>query len=157
MKNNFQNEIEVNLYFIKSDFKEILIRLSDKIFENRERFLVNLNKKFDLIETDKYLWTHKKDSFLPHNIFDKKLSVLDYLVLFEGSYERMEKFQEFRKIIISPTVKISKFRFFEKFMIFSNKILTQSTLKEMKNKLLKNKIKHKIYYEYNSFKWKLVN
>ena len=69
----------------------------------------------------------------------------------------MKKFKEFKKIIISPEVKISKFEFFENFMLFTNRILTVNTLSEIKKKLIKNKIKHKIFYEYNSFKWKLVN
>ena len=69
----------------------------------------------------------------------------------------MKKFKEFKKIIISPEVKISKFEFFENFMLFSNRSSYSKYLSEIKKKLIKNKIKHKIFYEYNSFKWKLVN
>ena len=41
MKNDFQNTLNVNLYFIKSDFKDILKKFSRKIVENKERFLIN--------------------------------------------------------------------------------------------------------------------
>ena len=44
----------------------------------------------------------------------------------------MKKFKEFKKIIISPEVKISKFEFFENFMLFTNRILTVNTLSEIK-------------------------
>ena len=44
------NKLEVNLYFIKSDFKDILARIGKKIFEEKERFLVKFNKNHDLTE-----------------------------------------------------------------------------------------------------------
>lgn len=157
MKNDFQNTLNVNLYFIKSDFKDILKKFSRKIVENKERFLINFENQSYLNEIDKYLWVSEKDSFLPHKVFDESFSELDNLVLFNGAYQKMKKFKEFKKIIISPEVKISKFEFFENFMLFTNRILTVNTLSEIKKKLIKNKIKHKIFYEYNSFKWKLVN
>ena len=35
MKSDFHNKLEVNLYFIKSDFKDILVRIGKKIFEEK--------------------------------------------------------------------------------------------------------------------------
>ena len=157
MKSDFHNKLEVNLYFIKSDFKDILVRIGKKIFEEKERFLVKFNKNHDLTEIDRYLWISEKDSFLPHQIFNESLSELDNFVLFKGSFNEMKKLKGFKKIIISPDVKITKFEGFEKFMLFSNEALTEDILKNIKGKLVQNKIEHKIYYEYNSFKWKLLN
>ena len=42
MKSNYNSELEVNLYFIKSDFKDILIRLCKKALEEKDRYLINL-------------------------------------------------------------------------------------------------------------------
>ena len=36
MKDNFKIKLNVNLYFIKSDFKEILIKLCKKILEEKQ-------------------------------------------------------------------------------------------------------------------------
>ena len=69
----------------------------------------------------------------------------------------MKKLKGFKKIIISPEVKLTKFEGFEKFMLFSNEALTEDIFKNIKGKLVKNNIEHKIYYEYDSFKWKLLN
>ena len=156
MKNNTK-KLEVNFYFIKSEFKEILIRLCKKILNENKRVLINLKNESDLVETDNYLWTKEKDSFIPHQTFNNSLSDLDNLVLFEGSYERVENFKKFKRIIVSPGVEVSKFKIFEHFMLFSNNTLTKDLLRNIKNKLFENKIKHKIFYEYESFKWKVVN
>ena len=121
MKNDFQNTLNVNLYFIKSDFKDILKKFSRKIVENKERFLINFENQSYLNEIDKYLWVSEKDSFLPHKVFDESFSELDNR-LFNGAYQKMKKFKEFKKGIISE-VKISKFEFFENFMLFTNRIL----------------------------------
>ena len=74
----------------------------------------------------------EKDSFLPHQIFNESLSELDNFVLFKGSFNEMKKLKGFKKIIISPEVKLTKFEGFEKFMLFSNKALTEDILKNIK-------------------------
>ena len=157
MKDKFQTNPEVFLYFIKSDFKEILLRLSNKILEECESSLINLENDSDLTEVDKYLWIKDRDNFIPHKIFDENISELDNLVLFKGSYERMKVFGKFKKLIVSPNVKITKFKFFSRFMLFSNTTLTRDVLKNLKEKLTRYKIKYKIFYEHDNFKWKLVN
>ena len=157
MKNNFQTNSEVFLYFIKSDFKEILLRLCNKILNESENSLINLRNDSELLEVEKYLWTKDKENFLPHCIFNENISELDNLILFKGSYEKMQKLSRFKKLIISPSVKISNFKIFEKFLLFSDKPLSKETLKTLRKNLSKNKIKHKIFYEYDNFKWKLVN
>ena len=60
MRDNLQNKTNVNLYFIKSDFKEILIKLCKKILEEKQQSLINLNKDLDLHEIDEYLWVKEK-------------------------------------------------------------------------------------------------
>ena len=157
MKDKFQINPEVFLYFIKSDFKEILLRLSNKILEECESSLINLENDSDLTEVDKYLWIKDRDNFIPHKIFDENISELDNLVLFKGSYERMKVFGKFKKLIVSPNVKITKFKFFSRFMLFSDTTLTIDVLKNLKEKLIRNKINYKIFYEHDNFKWKLVN
>ena len=157
MKDKFQTNPEVFLYFIKSDFKEILLRLSNKILEECESSLINLENDSDLTEVDKYLWIKDRDNFIPHKIFDENISELDNLVLFKGSYQKMKGFGKFKKLIVSPNVKITKFKFFSRFMLFSDTTLTKDILKNLKEKLTKYEIKYKIFYEYDNFKWKLVN
>ena len=157
MKDKFQTNPEVFLYFIKSDFKEILLRLSNKILEECESSLINLENDSDLTEVDKYLWIKDRDNFIPHKIFDENISELDNLVLFKGSYEKMKGFGKFKKLIVSPNVKITKFKFFSRFMLFSDTTLTRDVLKNLKEKLTRYKIKYKIFYEHYNFKWKLVN
>ena len=157
MKDKFQTNPEVFLYFIKSDFKEILLRLSNKILEECESSLINLENDSDLTEVDKYLWIKDRDNFIPHIIFDENISELDNLVLFKGSYEKMKGFGKFKKLIVSPNVKITKFKFFSRFMLFSDTTLTRDVLKNLKEKLIRYKINYKIFYEHDNFKWKLVN
>ena len=157
MKDKFQINPEVFLYFIKSDFKEILMRLSNKILGECENSLINLENDSDLTEVDKYLWIKDRDNFIPHIIFDENISELDNLVLFKGSYEKMKGFGKFKKLIVSPNVKITKFKFFSRFMLFSNTTLTRDVLKNLKEKLIRYKINYKIFYEHDNFKWKLVN
>ena len=157
MKDKFQTNPEVFLYFIKSDFKEILLRLSNKILEECESSLINLENDSDLTEVDKYLWIKDRDNFIPHKIFDENISELDNLVLFKGSYQKMKGFGKFKKLIVSPNVKITKFKFFSRFMLFSDTTLTIDVLKNLKEKLIRNKINYKIFYEHDNFKWKLVN
>ena len=157
MKDKFQTNPEVFLYFIKSDFKEILMRLSNNILGECESYLINLENDSDLTEVDKYLWIKDRDNFIPHKIFDENISELDNLVLFKGSYERMKVFGKFKKLIVSPNVKITKFKFFSRFMLFSDTTLTRDVLKNLKEKLIRYKINYKIFYEHDNFKWKLVN
>ena len=157
MKDKFQTNPEVFLYFIKSDFKEILLRLSNKILEECESSLINLENDSDLTEVDKYLWIKDRDNFIPHKIFDENISELYNLVLFKGSYEKMKGFGKFKKLIVSPNVKITKFKFFSRFMLFSDTTLTRDVLKNLKEKLIRYKINYKIFYEHDNFKWKLVN
>ena len=157
MKDKFQTNPEVFLYFIKSDFKEILMRLSNKILGECENSLINLENDSDLTEVDKYLWIKDRDNFIPHKIFDENISELDNLVLFKGSYEKMKVFGKFKKLIVSPNVKITKFKFFSRFMLFSNTTLTRDVLKNLKEKLIRYKINYKIFYEHDNFKWKLVS
>ena len=74
MKDKFQTNPEVFLYFIKSDFKEILMRLSNKILGECENSLINLENDSDLTEVDKYLWIKDRDNFIPHIIFDENIT-----------------------------------------------------------------------------------
>ena len=127
MKHNFQTNSEVFLYFIKSDFKEILLRLCNKILNESENFLTNLRNDSELLEAEKYLWTKDKENFLPHCIFNENISELDNLILLKGSYEKMQKLSRFKKLILS-SVKISNFKILKVLVVF-RKTLSKETLK----------------------------
>ena len=96
MKTNPKNKIKVNFYYLKSEFKNVLLRFCKKILLKSEKLLVNLNNDNDLRLVDDYLWTNDRDGFLPHTIFNEKLSNIEKIVLFKGSYRNMIKLENFR-------------------------------------------------------------
>ena len=67
-----ENKSEVNFYFIKSSFGEIIIRLCKKLLEE-EKILINLKDEIEMSELDKFIWTKEKDSFLPHKTFNESI------------------------------------------------------------------------------------
>ena len=105
-------------------------------------------------DLDRFLWTTPKDSFLPHRILDKKINDLDHVLLFDGNYLD-NKYPEFFKILlVSPSVSIKKFKFFEKFLVFSHQIDLQYTLN--KKKLENIGFNVKSFHEYEIMKWKVL-
>ena len=149
--NNFH---EINLYYVKSDFSQIVNSLVKKLRD--KKVLINLSSELEMRSLDKYLWTKEKNEFLPHKTFTEKLYPKDKLVLFYGDYLKMEKLLDFDIILISPKVKIKKISFLKKFLFFSYDEVNRETFSEISTKL-NNKIKTiKCFYEFDKFKWKTI-
>ena len=123
MKTNQKNKIQVNLYYLKSDFKNVLLRLCKKILMKNEKLLVNLNCENDMRLIDDYLWTYDKESFLPHTVLNESISDIERIVLFKGSYRDMTKLEQFKQIVIAPNVKIRNLKFFYEYKSLKWKIL----------------------------------
>ena len=149
--NNFH---EINLYYVKSDFSQIVNSLVKKL--RNKKVIINLSSELEMRFLDKYLWTKEKNEFLPHKTFTEKLYPKDKLVLFYGDYLKMEKLLDFDIILISPKVKIKKISFLKKFLFFSYDEVNREIFSEISTKL-KNKIKTlKCFYEFDKFKWKTI-
>ena len=149
--NNFH---EINLYYVKSDFSQIVNSLVKKLRD--KKVIINLSSELEMRSLDKYLWTKEKNEFLPHKTFTEKLYPKDKLVLFYGDYLKMKKLLDFDIILISPKVKIKKISFLKKFLFFSYDEFNKEIFSEISTKL-KNKIKTiKCFYEFDKFKWKTM-
>ena len=149
--NNFH---EINLYYVKSDFSQIVNSLVKKLRD--KKVIINLSSELEMRSLDKYLWTKEKNEFLPHKTFTEKLYSKDKLVLFYGDYLKIKKLLDFDIILISPKVKIKKISFLKKFLFFSYDEFNKEIFSEISTKL-KNKIKTiKCFYEFDKFKWKTI-
>ena len=157
MKTNQKNKIQVNFYYLKSEFKNVLLRLCKKILANNENLLINLNSDGELRLIDDYLWTRDREGFLPHSIFKENLSDIEKIVLFDGSYMNMTRLEKFRQIVIAPNVRIQSLKHFNKFLIFSNERINSQKLSDIKQKLKNKILEYKFFYEYRDLKWKILN
>ena len=157
MKTNQKNKIQVNFYYLKSEFNNVLLRLCKKILMKNENLLINLNTDDDLRLVDDYLWTRDRQGFLPHSIFSKNLSDIEKIVLFNGSYMKMTRLEKFRQVVIAPNVSIKSLKHFNKFLIFSNEIINRQKLSDIKKKLKNKDLDCKFFYEYLDLKWKILN
>ena len=154
MNKEFKN-FEVNLYYIKSDFNSIALRLCKKLTE--KRVLIKLNNDQEMNSLDKFLWTKEKDGFLPHKTFLEKLYDKDKLVLFYGDSLQSIDIEKYEIMLVSPNVQIKKLAFLKKFFLFSNSSFDEKIYESICSKL-KNKVNTlKCFCEYDVFKWKLVS
>ena len=148
------NIYEVNFYYVKSDFSQIVNSLVKKLKE--KKVLINLSNESEMNFLDKYLWTKEKNEFLPHKTFTEKLNIKDNLVLFHGDYLKIKNLLNFDIILVSPKVKIKKISNLKKFFFFSYDELNEQIISTISTKL-KNKIKKiKCFYEFDKFKWKTI-
>jgi len=157
MKIDPKNKIKVNFYYLKSEFKKVLLLFCKKISLQSEKLLVNLDNDNDLRLVDDYLWTNDRNGFIPHTVFDEKLSEIEKIVLFTGSYRNMTNLENFKQIVIAPNVKVESLRHFNKFFIFSNETMNNRKLSEIQKKLENKNFDCKYFYEYQDLKWKLLN
>ena len=147
--------VEVNLYYIKSDFNSIVLRLCKKLTE--KRVLIKLSDDVEMKNLDKFLWTKEKDSFLPHKTFLEKQYDKDKLVLFYGDTVKGINIEKFEIMLVSPNVKIKKLGSLKKFFLFSSTSFDKKIYESICSKL-KNKVNTiKCFYEYDLFKWKLIS
>ncbi len=118
-----------------------------------ESFYINFDKSDYKNEADKFLWTREKNNFLPHKVYGEEISSIDKIILFDGCYNKLNRLERFKSLIVSPGVKIKKFDVFKKFLIFSyskNNLFNTN----IRNQLDRNYFKINWYDEYSSFKWK---
>ena len=148
-------KVKVNFYNITSNFNDILLKLCNKIVHSDENFYVNFQKKDTKIDADKYLWIREKNNFLPHKLYGEEISQSDKIILFDGDYEKIKRLNRFESLIVSPCVKINKFKFFKKFLIFSYS-KNKEIYSNIKIKLNNNCFSIKCYDEFSPFKWKQI-
>ncbi len=151
-----ENKSEVNFYFIKSTFGEIIVRLCKKLLDEEKKILINLKDETEMSELDKFIWTKEKDSFLPHKMFNESIKKRDKIILFNGNYLTMSNFKNFEIILVSPNVVVKKISIFKKFFLFSNKLFDPNLFKKNLNILKKNEIKIKCFHEFETLKWKSI-
>ena len=106
---------EINLYYLKSQFEDVVQKLLKKLLDQKQNIIVNLNDEDEVIKLDKFLWIKDKNSFLPHKKISEELTSLDRVVLSSGHNTKNENIKRFDQIIFSPSVKIEKFNFFRRF------------------------------------------
>ena len=150
----FLERPEINFYFIKSQFNFLVSKLCSDLLKKKKKILINLKNKEEMSDLDRFLWTTPKDSFLPHRILDKKINNLDHILLFDGNYLDYKYPDFFKILLVSPSVSIKKFKFFEKFLVFSHQIDLQYTLN--KKKLENIGFNVKSFHEHEKMKWKVL-
>tara|TARA_Y100000589_G_C27115097_1_gene613919 strand:+ start:595 stop:1056 length:462 start_codon:yes stop_codon:yes gene_type:complete len=150
----FLERPEINFYFIKSQFNFLVSKLCSDLLKKKKKILINLKNKEEMSDLDRFLWTTPKDSFLPHRILDKKINNLDHILLFDGNYLDYKYPDFFKILLVSPSVSIKKFKFFEKFLVFSHQTDLQYTLN--KKKLENIGFNVKSFHEHEKMKWKVL-
>ena len=149
------NKTILNFYSISSNFKDVLLKLCNKIVYSEENLYVNFDKSDTKTDVDKFLWVSQKNNFLPHKTYGEKIFKNDKIILFDGCYSKLQRIERFNTLIVSPCVKIKKFEIFKKFLIFSyaNQNLFNS---KIKNGINKNFFIVNWYEELSPFKWKKI-
>ena len=150
-----ENKTTLNFYSISSNFNDILLKLCNKIVNSEENLYVNFDKSDTKKDVDKFLWVSQKNNFLPHKTYGEKIFKKDKIILFDGCYRKLQRIERFNTLIVSPCVKIKKFRIFKKFLIFS---YTKQNLfnSKIKNGISKNYFTVNWYEELTPFKWKKI-
>ena len=150
-----ENKTILNFYSISSNFKDVLLKLCNKIVYSEENLYVNFDKSDTKTDVDKFLWVSQKNNFLPHKTYGEKIFKNDKIILFDGCYSKLQRIERFNTLIVSPCVKIKKFEIFKKFLIFSyaNQNLFNS---KIKNGINKNFFIVNWYEELSPFKWKKI-
>ena len=120
------NLYEINFYYVKSDFSQIVNSLVKKLRD--KKVLINLSNELEMNFLDKYLWTKEKNEFLPHKTFTEKLYTKDNLVLFYGDYLKINNLLDFDIIFISPKVKLKKISNLKKFFFFLGSSISEDSL-----------------------------
>ena len=148
-------KITLNFYSISSNFNDVLLKLCNKIVYSDESIYVNFDKSDTKNDVDKFLWISQRNNFLPHKTYGEKISKKDKIILFDGSYKKLQRIERFNTLIVSPCVKIKKFEIFKKFLIFS---YTKQNLfnSKIKNDISTNNFIVNWYEELSPFKWKKI-
>tara|TARA_B100000579_G_scaffold434368_1_gene455127 strand:+ start:1510 stop:1977 length:468 start_codon:yes stop_codon:yes gene_type:complete len=154
--NENKDKKEINFYYLKSEFNDVVQKLVKKLIEQKQSVLLSLKDDSEINNLDKFLWVKDKNSFLPHKKISEKLSYLDKIVLSCEKYSQNECLKKFDQVIISPNVIIKKFNFFRRFFVFSYEKTNNNSLENIKSKLKLRGFKVSCYFEHDKFKWKQI-
>ncbi len=83
--NNSIKSIQIDFYYISSNFSDILLKLGEKLMGRNYKTLVLFDKLKDLNDIDRLLWVKEKSSFLPHKLINEKIYEQDKIILSQKS------------------------------------------------------------------------
>lgn len=152
--NNRVIPIQVNLYSISSDFKDIMLRLCESFIKKSQKAIIMLKDIQELEDLDKFLWTRNKNSFIPHKSITDQILETDSIILSYNNLNGLKVDKKFDTLIISPYRSIKTFKLFKKYLVFSYK-KNNSVPKLYKDKLESKGFNVVCYDEYEKFKWKV--
>ena len=107
-----KKEKEINFYYLKSEFQDVVQKLLKKLLDQKQNVVVSLKDENEMMNLDKFLWLKDKNSFLPHKKISEELTFLDKIVLSCEENIKCDKIKNFDQVIISPNVMIKRFNFF---------------------------------------------
>ena len=151
--NNSIKSIQIDFYYISSNFSDILLKLGEKLMGRSHKTLVLVDKLKDLNDMDKLLWVKEKSSFLPHKLIDEKIYEQDKIILSQKSEIPDYLENKFDTLIISPEKSIKSFKLFKRFLVFCYKGCYQN-FDSYKIKLESLGFTVNGFEEFNTFKWK---
>ena len=151
--NNSVKSIQIDFYYISSNFLDILLKLGEKLMGRKDKTLVLVDKLEDLNNIDRLLWVKEKSSFLPHKLINEKIYEKDKIVLSQNLEipDYLEK--KFDTLIISPEKSIKSFKLFKRFLVFCYKGSHQN-FDSYKIKLESLGFTVNGFEEFSTFKWK---
>ncbi len=152
--NNRVIPVQVNLYSISSDFKDIMLRLCESLIKQSQKAIILLRDVQELEDLDKFLWIRNKNSFIPHKPISDEILETDSIILANDNLNGLNVDKKFDTLIISPYKSIKTFKLFKKFLVFSYK-KNNSVPKLYKDKLESKGFNVVCYDEYEKFKWKV--
>ena len=101
-------DLEINLYYIKTDFKDLVYKLCNQLYLKKLKTLIKLANNLDLDDLDKFLWIQKKNLFLPH-LTARDTFFENNPILLTSNENRTIDIEKFDIIIYSPDVNIKRF------------------------------------------------
>ena len=151
--NNGYKPDRIDFYYISSNFSDILIKLSYKLLDRKNKTLILCQEPEDLNEIDRLLWIKEKGSFIPHKLINQKIYEKDKIVLSQNLEIPNYLDKKFDTLIISPEKSIKSFKSFKRFLVFCYKGSYQN-FDFYKNKLGSLGFLVNGFEELKSFKWK---
>ena len=151
--NNSIESIQIDFYYISSNFSDILLKLGEKLMRRNSKTLVLVDKPKDLEDIDRLLWVKEKSSFLPHKLINEKIYEKDKIVLSQNLEVPRYLEKKFDTLIISPEKSIKSFKLFKRFLVFCYRGSYQN-FDSYKNKLESLGFTVNGFEEFNTFKWK---
>ena len=154
MKNESQGT-DLNLYYIKSNFRTIISKLCLQLYLKNITVLINLIDNNELNELDKFMWNYKKNLFLPHltsnDIFFENNPI--YLTTNEVEPSLIKRFDV---IILAPKVDLNDFGKLNKKCFLFSYFKNDSICEKNKKSLSSLKYNVKTFIETPEFNWKEI-